>query len=90
MNFNISSVISAIGRAPTIVEGVMQLVTEIETGYAQGKAAGGDPIAIFEDILAQLVQHKGTVATAVLGPEPTVTPAGKILPPAPTAAPVKK
>lgn len=78
--FNIASVIALISRAPTIIEGVMQIINEVEAGYAKGKAAGGDPVVVFEDILAQLVQHKGAVATAVLGPEPTVTPAGVVVP----------
>jgi hypothetical protein len=78
--FNIGSLISLISSAPSIIEGVMKLVTEIEAGYAQGKAAGGDPIVIFEDILAQLVANKGAVASAVLGPEPSVTPAGAVVP----------
>lgn len=79
--FNIASIIHLISRAPTIIEGVMELIGAVEKGYAQGKAAGGDPIVIFEDILAQLVQHKGSVASAVLGPEPHVTPAGQLIKP---------
>jgi hypothetical protein len=78
--FNIGSLIGLISSAPSIIEGVMKLVTEIEAGYAQGKAAGGDPIVVFEDILAQLVTNKGAVASAVLGPEPTVTAAGSVTP----------
>ncbi len=78
--FNIASVIGLISQAPTIIEGVMQLISEVEAGYAKGKAAGGDPIVIFEDILAALVAHKGAVATAVLGPEPHVTVAGAVIP----------
>ncbi len=79
--FNIASLISLISKAPTIIEGVMKLIAEVEAGYAKGKAAGGDPIVVFEDILAALVANKGAVASAVLGPEPTVTTAGAIVPP---------
>lgn len=76
--FNIASLIGLISQAPTIIEGVMKLISEVEAGYAKGKAAGGDPIVIFEDILAALVANKGSVAKAVLGPEPNVTNAGVI------------
>lgn len=79
MAFNIGSVISLITQAPSIIEGVMTLVNEIEAGYNQGKASG-DPIVIFEDILAQLIANKGAVASAVLGPEPIVTKAGAVVP----------
>jgi hypothetical protein len=77
--FNIASLISLISQAPTIIESVMKLVTEIEAGYAKGKAAGGDPIVIFEDILAALVANKGAIATAALGNEPKVTANGTIV-----------
>lgn len=77
--FSIGSVIGLISQAPSIIEGVMKLITEVETGYAQGKAAGGDPIVIFEDILKQLVANKGAVASAVLGPEPSVSTAGAVV-----------
>jgi hypothetical protein len=79
--FNIQTLIGLISQAPTIIEGVMKLVTEVEAGYAKGKADGGDPIVIFEDILAALVANKGAVAKAVLGPEPVVTDAGAIVTP---------
>ena len=45
-------------------------------GTLEGKAAGGDPVVIFEDILAQLVANKGAVATAILGKEPVVATDG--------------
>lgn len=78
--FNITTLLGLIGSAPTIIEGVMKLITEVEAGYAKGKAAGGDPVVIFEDILAQLVANKGAVATAVLGPEPIVSTSGTPVP----------
>lgn len=74
--FNIASLIGLVSQAPSIIEGVMTLITEVEAGYAKAKAAGGDPVTTFEDILAQLVANKGSVASAVLGPEPQVTAAG--------------
>jgi hypothetical protein len=78
--FNIGSLIGLISEAPSIIESVMKLIAEIEAGYAQGKAAGGDPIVIFEDILKQLVDNKGSVAKAVLGPEPVVAANGTAIP----------
>ena len=77
--FSIASVIGLISQAPTIIQSVMTLITEIEAGYAKGKAAGGDPIVIFEDILAQIVSNKGAIATAALGNEPKVAANGTII-----------
>lgn len=83
--FNIGTLISLISQAPSIIQGVMTLIAEVEKGYAQGKAAGGDPVVIFEDILAQLVANKGAVASSVLGPEPSVTASGVVTPAAKVA-----
>ena len=74
--FSITSLIGLISSAPSIIQGTMTLITEIESGYAKGKAAGGDPVVVFENILAELVANKGAVASAVLGPEPTVSTSG--------------
>lgn len=74
--FNIGMVLELISAEPTIVGGVMKLITEIESGYKQAKASGGDVIVVVEDIIAALVANKGSVAMAVLGPEPTVTASG--------------
>lgn len=78
--FNIGTLIGLIGQAPSIIQGVMTLISEVESGYSKAKASGGDPIVIIEDILAQLVANKGAVASAVLGPEPNVTASGAIDP----------
>ena len=72
------AVIGLVSQAPSIIESVMTLITEIEAGYAKAKAAGGDPIVVFEDILQAIVANKGAIATAALGHEPVVSTNGTV------------